>query len=97
MGRGPAAAGTARRVWEALQDGPELGAVAGWTGAGWRQESKLGQRLGSLAGAGVAGSRLEKDGGRGRCSRSQRWLWERRKGVPCQKALPGCRPGEVTR
>lgn len=38
---------TARK---ALQEGSELPAGAGWTRASWRQESRVGQRSGSLAG-----------------------------------------------
>ena len=38
--------GMAGTVWKAL------GSISGWTGADWRQESKVCQRLGSPAGVG---------------------------------------------
>lgn len=44
--------GMARTVWKALQEGTELGAVAGWTGQAGGREAKVEQRLGSVAGVG---------------------------------------------
>lgn len=70
-----------------------LGAVAGGTGADRRQESKAGQRLGSLAGLG-RGRKLAREGPkRERCRRPQSELGAGRKEAPRQKALPGFQPG----